>query len=339
MKICILGVGRSGTTAIYTLLQEILINQFGNDVDFVYEPFLWDKDVFNGRYTDVVANFKYMDSVSIEGIYHHLKLPLFITAPEKFEENEYLNQIFQKNSSHSTLLVKFIRANGRFLLLNKICPECKFIFIIRNPLDVINSIIVRFSFFGGEFHRDDFKRFLNEINTIYDMEYNLEKIKTQVEKEIFYWYYMNKFALASFKKVNLKPLIICYEDYIGNRKIWVDKICDFLGLQKKEKYFNFSERQGGSNTKTINLNKSEFKLLKGYIGKYTELLGSEGIWDNINYNKLLTKYKNLSDESNRKELIFGKTPNYMNNRLLEMEKIIEQKNEEIKILNQRLKQN
>lgn len=339
MRICILGVGRSGTTAIYTLSQEILINQFGNDVDFVYEPFLWDKDVFNGRYTDVAANFKYMDSVSIEGIYHHLKLPLFLTAPEKFEENEYLNRIFQKNSSHSTLLVKFIRANGRFLLLNKICPDCKFIFIIRNPLDVINSTIVRFSFFGGEFHRDDFKRFLNEINTIYDTEYKLEKIKTQVEKEILYWYYMNKFALVSFKKVNLKPLIICYEDYIGNRKIWVDKICDFLGLQKKEKYYDFSERQGGSNTKMINLNKSEFKLLKGYVEKYKQLLLSEGIGYNINYDKLLAKYKKFADESNRKQLILGKTPNYMNNRLLEMERIIEQKNEEIQILKQRLKQN
>lgn len=339
MKICILGVARSGTTALYSLVQEILPEQLGESVDFIYEPFLWEKDVFNDKYNEVTKNFKYMDSVSIEGIYHHLKLPLFITAPGKFEENEYLNRIFQKNSPHSSLLLKFVKANGRFLLLNRICPECKFIFITRNPIDVINSAIVRFSFFGGEFHRDDFKQFINEINALYGVEYEAEKIKTQVEKEVLYWYYMNKFALESFKKVNRKPLIICYEDYIANRKLWVDKICAFLELQKKEKYYDFSERQGGSNTKTINLNKSEFEVLKEYLEKYKELLGSEGMWDNMNYNKLLAKYKNLSDESNRKELIFGKTPNYMNIRLQEMEKIIEQKNKEIKILKQKLKQN
>ena len=337
LKICVLGVGRSGTTGLYTLLQEILIDNFGDDVDFVYEPFMWDKDAFNGRYSEVGKNFKYMDSISIEGIYHHLKLPLFITAPGKFEENEYLNRIFQKNILHSTLLVKFVRANGRYLLLNKICPECKFVFIIRNPIDVINSAIVRFSFFGSEFHRDDFKRFLNEINAAYDMEYKLGKILNQVEKEVLYWYYMNKYALESFKKVNRKPLIICYEDYVSNRRLWVDRICDLLEIQKKEKYYKFSEAQGGSSTKTANLNKFEFQLLTEYIDKYKELLKNQGIGNNINLNEIMAKYKNLPNKKTQK-LILGMTPNYMNDRMIKMDQMLEQKDKEIQILKHRLKQ-
>lgn len=336
MKICILGVGRSGTTAIYTFLQEILMNQFGNDVDFVYEPFLWNKDVFNGKHSDVIGNFKYMDSISIEGIYHHQKLPLFIENPGKYKKNEYLKSFFFRSNSRKNILIKCVRANGRFLLLNKICPKCKFIFIIRNPLDVINSVIVRFSFFGGEFHRDDFKRFADEVNVLYGANQKIEVVKTQVEKEVLYWYYMNKFALESFVKVKPKPLIICYEDYISQRKEWVDKICSFLELTPKDKFYSFSETPGGSKTETVNLNKQELKLLTWYLKKYQELLKIAGIGNSINYDKLIAKYEKFVPGDNREALVLGRTPNHMNNLIKKMRKEMKKKDEEIKRLRQRL---
>ena len=79
MKVCILGVARSGTTALYTLVQEIMIDNFSDKVDFVYEPFLWEKSCFNDRFEKVSRNFDFMDSISSEGILNHLTLPMLIT--------------------------------------------------------------------------------------------------------------------------------------------------------------------------------------------------------------------------------------------------------------------
>lgn len=336
MKVCILGVGRSGTTALYSFIQEILIDRIKGNIDFVYEPFLWDKEAFNGKYRDVIHNFKYMNSVSIEGIYHHRKLPLFITDSKTYKKNQYVRDIFQNNKKSHSILVKCVRANGRFLLLKEICPDCKFIFIVRNPIDVINSAIVRFSFYGSEFHRDDFKRFAAEVNALYGDVIREGKIRSQVEKEVLYWYYMNKFALDSFKKVKNKPLIICHEDYVSNRRLWPGRICDFLEIHRKESYYNHSQKRGGSHTNAINLSAGEFDLLTGYMPGYRELLENEGIGDNLNEDEITAKYKNLPPKNARIELMLGRTPNHMNDRLRELEKVIEQKNGEIRLLKQRL---
>lgn len=338
MKVCILGVGRSGTTALYTLLQEILLHEQGNNIDFIYEPFLWDKMAFNGKYHEVRGNFQEMDSMSIEGIYHHCKLPLFITDPYLYKNNDYLERIFQKDNINHNILVKFIRANGRFLLLNEICPHCKFIFVIRNPIDVINSVIIRFSLYGAEFHKDDFKRFVKEVNSLYGEVIKTGEIKAQVEKEALYWNYMNRFALEAFKRVKSKPLIICYEDYVSNRKFWVDRLCDFLQLPKKDIYYDFAERLGGSKTKTVNLSRKEFKSLEGYLDTYKELLKMGGIKDTINYSRLTAKYEKFSITSqSRYELITGKTPNHMNDMIRGLKRVIAQKEEEIMELKQKLK--
>ena len=94
MKICIFGVGRSGTTALYVLLQHIMLNTCKGPIDFVYEPFLRDKDTFNGKYHDVVENSGYVDSLSFEGIFNHLSLPLFIDNPAVYRDNLFLHNIF-----------------------------------------------------------------------------------------------------------------------------------------------------------------------------------------------------------------------------------------------------
>jgi hypothetical protein len=338
MKVCILGVGRSGTTALYSLLQEILIDQMGrNNIDFVYEPFLWDMQAFNGRYNDVITHFTSMNSISIEGMYHHQELPMFIKNPTDFEENPYLDKIFHKTSENT--LIKFIRANGRFRLLSEICPAGKFIFIIRNPLDVINSVVIRFSLLGSEFHKDDWKRFAGEVNSLYGKgAIDEEKINPQVEKEVVYWYYMNKFALESFEQTGNKPLIICYEDYVSRREFWVDKICDFIDLQRKDIYYEHSQKVAGSQTLKNNLSRLEIDMLARWMDKYKALLTAAGINHPIDLDKITSKYKTTNTENNRKEIIMGRSPNHMNDRLRELERVIGQKNEEIRLLKQRLQE-
>lgn len=322
MKICILGVGRSGTTAIYSLLQEILIDQTGrNNIDFIYEPFLWDIHRFNDKYDEVIKHFRYMNSISIEGMYNHQKLPMFVKNPGLFRGNNYLDKIF--NTSSQNTLIKFIRANGRFRLLSEICPRGKFIFMIRNPLDVINSAVIRFSLLGSEFHKDDWKRFAREVNSIYGRgTIDVEKINSQVEKEVLYWYYMNKYALESFEQTNSKPLIICYEDYVSRREFWLDKICDFLNLQKKDIYYDHTKKIAGSQTIKNNISRLEFDMLTGYLDKYTALLAAAGITHPIDLDKITSKYKTINTENNRTQIIIGKTPNIMNAHIQRLEGIL-----------------
>ncbi|MCX6579490.1 MAG: DUF115 domain-containing protein [Candidatus Aminicenantes bacterium] len=329
MRVCILGVGRSGTTALYSLLQEILIDRIGkNNIDFVYEPFLWDMQAFNGRYNDVVARFDSMNSLSVEAMYHHQNLPMFIENPAAFKENPYLDKIFHKTSE--TTLIKFIRANGRFRLLSEICPPGKFIFIIRNPLDVINSVVVRFSLLGSDFHKDDWDRFSREVNSLYGQETIVgEKIKSQVEKEVLYWYYMNRFALESFEQTGNKPLIIYYEDYVSRREFWVDRICDFIDVQRKDIYYQHSQKIAGSRTLKNNLSKTEFDMLAGYMDKYKALLTVAGITYPDDLDKITAKYKTTAAETNRKGLIVGKTPNAMNVYIQKLEGIMMKKEDDL----------
>lgn len=320
MKVCILGVGRSGTTALYCLVQEMMIDRYGEDVDFIYEPFLWDKTAFNGKYSEVKDNFNSMNSISSPGIYFHQKLPLFIEDPEKYKTNEYVGDIFAPNDDKQNILVKFLRANGRFLLLNRVCPDCKFIFIVRNPVDVINSVITRFSFYGSEFHKDDFGRFKDEIARIYGVHITPGESDSRVKKEALYWYYMNKFALESFEKTENKPLIVCYEDYVSNNESQVDKICDLIGLEKKDIYYKYSKKEGGSLTKQNYLNRREIELLGGYLKKYKELLKMAGCAHPVDFDKIMAKYEATPGENSRQEIITGRTPNMMNTRILELER-------------------
>ena len=329
MNVCILGVGRSGTTAIYSLLQEILIDQIGRDnIYFIYEPFLWDIHVFNGRYDEVIKHFQDMNSISIEGIYNHQRLPMFVKNPAKFKRNNYLDKIFNKTSENT--LIKFIRANGRFRLLSEICPRGKFIFIIRNPLDVINSAVIRFSLLGSEFHKDDWNRFAREVNTLYGRgTIDGEKINSQLEKEVLYWYYMNKYALESFEQTNSKPLIICYEDYVSRREFWVDKICNFINLKRKDIYYDYAKKIAGSQTIKNNISKFEIDMLTGYLDKYTALLAAAGITHPIDLDKITSKYKIINTETNRKQIIIGKTPNIMNAHMQKLEGVLIKKDDEL----------
>ena len=331
----ILGVGRSGTTAVYSLLQEIFIDCFGKNVDFIYEPFLWDYKVFNKRYDETVKYFANLNCLSSEAIFNHCALPLFIENPAKFKENRFLNRLFENKAEN--ILLKFIRANGRFRLLNEICPPCKFIFIIRNPLDVINSVITRFSLLGADFHKDDWNRFCLEVNTLYGKgTIDGDKIDTRLEKEVLYWYYMNKFALESFQPANNKPLLICYEDYVNRGEYWVDKICDHLDIPKKDMYYEYTKKISGTQTKINHLSGPEIELLGGYLDKYRELLESAGIAAPDNADYLLLKYRENPRKGNRKDIITGKSPNMLNAHIQKLEQELEKRTAEIASLRDRI---
>jgi hypothetical protein len=295
MKVCVLGTARSGTTALYSLLQEIMLDHFGEEVDFVYEPFLWDKECFNDRYERVQVNFNYMDSISSEGIYNHRLLPLFISDPQPFLTNSYLRTLFQLEEKDKPILLKMIRLCGRYLLLRDICPETRFIYILRSPANAVNSLTYNFSFFGGEFHRDDYPRFLRELHQVYGQPLAPTVEKCWTEKELFFWYHMNKYALESFKKRPNPPLLLCYEECVRDREKTLQRVCDFLSLTVKSAYLERYQQKVGSITKEFRISQGQMSCFQRYVPLYLDLLTENGIPHSLDSNQLLEKYE-VSEE-------------------------------------------
>ena len=143
MRVCVLGVGRSGTTWLYVLLQELMGNALDSGVDHVYEPFLWDRATFDGPYRSVSKNFRSMDSVSIEAIYRHLRIPLFASVTDDSADGEWLRGILTPNAPKEHLLIKMIRACGRLPLLHRNAPDARFVLIVRSTSASARSVRLR----------------------------------------------------------------------------------------------------------------------------------------------------------------------------------------------------
>lgn len=326
MKVAIIGIARSGTTALYSLMQEIMVDVH-KDVQFVYEPFLWDKDVFNARYHEIGEKFNTINSISVEGIYQHQTLPLFIDDPGEHVNNSYLNDIFKPQDHEYNLLAKVIRANGRVVLLNRICPELKIIYILRNPLDSVNSILSLFSYYGGEFHHDDYPRFIEGVRYRFGLNFTAGAVLHQIEKELLYWYYMNLFALQTMRKQNIRPLIISFENYSKNPELIVSRICEHLHYPVKDEYHRYSKREEGVVTREFNISREEMNCVLPYLGKYQQLLKEYSIENAYIQEDVLGKYLVNADESFRVKHYYGLNPLLIVNRVEELQKQLKEKDE------------
>lgn len=308
MKVAILGVGRSGTTALYQILQEILNDQL-KKVEFIFEPFIWDREVFNKKLCLITDEFQYMRSLSIDGLYHHQQLPLFISDPAAHLQNQYIKHLFgasREGTSH--VLMKCIRANGRYKLLKALAPDCKFLFILRNPIDSLNSAIAMFSLLGEDFYKSDFPKFTDEVNSLYGAELSPDTISEKLEREVLYWYYMNRFALENFSKDSNAPFIMCYEHFSADRPGYIRKICEYLGLDYKESYNGMARRQAGPSYGTVNLTEKEFQVLRSYLPRYMELLNRFSIEHHFVPETILQKYIGQTKVKKPIERCYGKTP-------------------------------
>lgn len=313
MNVCILGTARSGTTAAYSLLQDIMEDNF-NTVNYYYEPFLWDIDTFNDRYENVKSHFDRINSISTEGIFNHTRLPLFIENSEKFIKNEYVNSWF-KHKDKGSNLIKTIRSNGRVSLIHKIDPDCRFIVTLRNPLDTVNSLNNKFSFFGGEFHRDDFERFAREINNLFGAGITTDETVSYLEKQLLYWRYMNRYMLQAFDKLGIRPLFICQEELGSKPAEQVSAVCNFLGLPFDERYIATASERKSEVTRQFNISEKELNLVRPYLDQYFELLGKYSIPYSFNRELILDRY-NLSVTPVIKEPVnYGKSPLFLMGKL------------------------
>lgn len=306
MKICVAGLGRSGTKAIYTLLQSILADHY-KLVDYIYEPFLWDKETFNGRFEEVKNRFVSMDSVSYEGIWNHLSIPLFVKDTNAFIDNSFLKRLLLPGNDEP-ILAKFIRANGRLKLLKEICPGLKFVFILRNPLDNIHSILNRFSFFGGEFHKDDYNRFISEVSRFFPEDSLNYYTDTLILRELQFWYFMNFFALNTIRTEQLDAICISLEDFSENTSAVIRRLCTFLGFDYRSGYETMSREKVGVVTGNFDISSREFEHISAFLDRYRSMLDEFGIESTFNRGMAEAKYHVRTDLPARTRYGYGVTP-------------------------------
>jgi hypothetical protein len=263
-------VGRSGTTVIHNLLLEIYSDLYGEDYDQLYEPFLWDSAALRDypRITEREALFGDMDSVSAEGVYYHTLLPLFIDDIDAVHVPVPLKKYLLENSKRP-LVAKFIRANGRLPLLDQLYRDARFIVLIRNPLDVANSVVTRFSFFGEENHKSDFPRFRQDIERVFGIKIPADAVHLPAAYKAALWcHFMNLFVV---RHAQGKPnyLTIVYEAFRGNSEATARDICTHLGVPYKDSYgLATSSPVGRTSTGQPNLTKSDVDSIMPLFNEY-----------------------------------------------------------------------
>ena len=308
MKIAVIGIGRSGTNILYFLLQKILEDLFDGDVNYAYEPFMWDPEIFDKRFDKIVKEFNYMASLSIEGIYFHQKYPLFIQDPELIEDAGYIEKVFSGFAKSENLLLKFIRANGRIRLLEKCSKSCKFVFIIRNPVDVINSSIHSFSLFGEDYHRSDYEKFVRELESMGRVNPADVHAEGRVQREYLYWYHMNSFALQSISEFSEKFFAISYESFKKDNEYYIELLCDFLKIPFKKKYVDYAKRKVGKLSRKNNLTVGEYEFLVQKLGEYKSLLDRHKIRYSFDPGEIKASYRGKLPKWRMPDPCYGATP-------------------------------
>ena len=317
-SIVILGVGRSGTTALYSALQNVLYDKFDGKVKSIYEPFLWEWTIFNKRLNTITDEFTYMSSVSYQGIAKHRQLPMLISEEmvAQYKKDEFLCELFKQDSGCQALITKLIRANGRYHLLRAILPNAIWITIMRNPLDVVNSSTAMFSFYGEDFHTSDYDRFCFEVEQWYGPNsLNLPR-ETTIQKRAFYWYFMSRVLLEeSISDNSVFPLL--YEQYRLNQTEFVHKIANKLEIEMSSLLMTTSGRKVGPSYGSVNLTKEEILGLQVYMELYQELLNAYFPEASriVDCDKIMDRYLKNYREQKSIDRFYGRTPLYIRNNL------------------------
>lgn len=276
-KILIMGVGRSGTTSLYALLQKILEGVAPGNIDYVYEPFLWDRNALNKPYENI-EEWGRVESISVDGCFYNKSIPFFCSEAESIDERsrQFLKELLIASDDKAIVLNKMIRANGRVDLIRELAPDTKIIFMIRNPVDSINSSINMFSFFGGDFYKSDFDDFIHEVKSVFSKDLIEFDRFSEEQKEFLYWYYMNLSFLRAYEgnKNNIYPIV--YDEYLENRAGAISDLCDFLGVDFDESYVRESEKKVGPSHSSSNLTSSGFDYIFNKLDLYDGLLSKVG---------------------------------------------------------------
>lgn len=327
-ELILYGVGRSGTTALSSTIQKMLSFIYGDSFYLIYEPFLWDPNTLNRDVRELTEKFSFMSSTNVTGIYANKVLPLLHiknpqTCFEALDENvkQYLKNICIKPPDKKFLFSKMIRGNGRALLFNYLNPKVKNIFVIRNPLDVINSVIGFFSFYGTDFHASDYERFYQEAINLYGDYAKTFPVSTHIQKEAFYWYFSNKTFLESMSNKS-NVLMIAYDDYIQHKSEVLASVSNFIGIETNDSILEGANKNVGHITKGLNLSVEDYKHMLFYHDKFKELIEHYFPSADINFDNIIEKYEQGALPSREDNVLSGRTPLYLQNLYRKMQREI-----------------
>ncbi len=289
LDVFVFGVARSGTTLTYTLVQEILSTSFDGDLQSTYEPFIWNVRVFDDFYRDTRSLFQRTSSLSIDGIYSHLQMPMFIEKRRAAEDcgHAFFRRFSGERPGNGPHVAKLIRGNGRMAVFRGLNPDAKFVLVLRNPIDNVNSVKNKFSFYGDDFYPSDFERFCDELG---DRLILNPDSAGWAEKQAEYSIQMNRAALE-FASGDSRTLIFEYDHFVCNQRESVAKLCDHLGVEFRDAYVEHLESPVGAQTPRIALSELEYRSIEHYEDRYQELCDRYGIDRSSSSEDIHRKYR------------------------------------------------
>ncbi len=262
----VVGVGRSGTTAVYEALQDLAPRR--RSFNYFYEPYLWGPPTWGARFRASAKAFTTTDSISADGLRRHLATPLFDSeARERCADHKtFVERLFK---SGAPTLAKVIRGCGRLKDYLELRPELKIVFVIRNPLDCVNSAMGNFSFFGDEFHPSDQPRFRSELAFLGRPQ---PDFTTEGEAATAWWREMNAAALRAIEPHRERVFIAPHEAYIRDHALTLRLLAKFLAVKVKAKKATSLDRPVGQITRAVNLHAHDRDCIDPFQVDYFDLI-------------------------------------------------------------------
>ncbi len=219
-KIAIFSVPRSGSTWLGEIFNSSMVVKYCFQPIFSYS--------FNTRFNNL------NNSNDLHSIYTELLKTNDDFIIQKKQRNEqYLPKFIKKPPTH--LVFKEVRYINLISQLNELDPDLKFIFLIRNPIDVINSWI----------------KAPKEFNSCWKIDEELIYAHKKNNNEIFNFYGLDAWVKTTkifekFSKLNKNQAVITrYEDLRKNTIEETERLFKHanLDLEKQTKFFINQSKQ------------------------------------------------------------------------------------------------
>jgi hypothetical protein len=294
VKVCIAGVGRSATTTLYVLVRHMMLAS-GLPLKSYYEPFLWGERTWHREYADLGPSFATIESFSVEGMAAHKRLPMFVADASKLRDDAFLTQLLRPGDDVH-VLAKFIRASGRLPLLQTICPEARFIFVIRDPLSVVNSLASSFSAFGEGYHPSDYGRFLKEVREKFDdgaaQIARFERFGI-VGAQALYWYFNNRHAIDFIRaQPSPRPFRVVTAASITAHSTQLCRgLVEDFGLPWLDRLPDIAARRAGRVTESICLEPALIDAMAPLLDYYAAVAAEFVPHDRFEREALIAKFK------------------------------------------------
>jgi hypothetical protein len=186
-------------------------------------------------------------------------------------------------------LAKIIRGNGRLSLFRKLNPNAKIILIVRNPIDMVNSVKYKFAFFGDDFYPSDFPRFCHELTVLGRLGIDPGSA-TWAEQQAEYVIQMTRAAME-FASRDPNTLILEYDRFIADLPHTLQTLLTFLDLSFKDTYLAALKTPVGATTASSVLSEMEFGKIIKYAEAYDGLCRQAGLEQGKSIKDLVDIYK------------------------------------------------